>query len=278
MAQGKLPSFDRPPVIETVLGVQFQPLPELTNAHLGVFWRRLGPDWPNVSDAPPLDPAFEQFDEKRAWGGPILQLKLTQEPAGRLRIRNATEDQMLQVQNGRLHYNWLGKDGGEYPRYKNTIRPGFDKALATLKEFLAEESIGELKLNQWEVTYVNHLLKGTVWNEPADWAGLFPSLAAPSAGTRAARLESFGGHWHYEIEPQRGRLHVELQHGRGASPDAPEMLEMKLTARGPIGAGEDEGLNVDQGLNLGHETIVTAFRDLTSPEAHKTWGISNDDT
>ena len=33
-----LPDYERPPVVETVLGVQFDSLPKFTNAHLGTFW------------------------------------------------------------------------------------------------------------------------------------------------------------------------------------------------------------------------------------------------
>src|SRR5947209_1584702 len=42
------PKLDRPPVVESVLGVQFAPL-ELTTAHFGVFWKSLGADWPKLS-------------------------------------------------------------------------------------------------------------------------------------------------------------------------------------------------------------------------------------
>lgn len=51
MDEQNLPSFERPPVIETMLGVQFQPLPALRSAHLGAFWKTLGEEWPVVLDA-----------------------------------------------------------------------------------------------------------------------------------------------------------------------------------------------------------------------------------
>ena len=48
-------SFERPPVVETVLGVQFKRLPGLTNAHLASFWRELGSDWPEIDFVPALE-------------------------------------------------------------------------------------------------------------------------------------------------------------------------------------------------------------------------------
>ena len=275
MAQQRLPSFDRAPVVETVLGVQFDLLQPLTNAHLGVFWKGLGAAWADVSDAPSLDPVFERFGAESAWGRSGFQFKFTQDPACRLRIRNAAQDRMIQIQNGRLHYNWLKQRDGVYPRYEETIRPEFDRMLGTLRSFLDSESLGELRPNQWEITYVNHIPRGTVWNEPADWMELFAALTGPTAGPQTVRLESFGGHWHYEIPPQRGRLHVELQHGRPSERDNPEHLVMKLTARGPVDTDGRNGLSLEEGLDLGHEAIVLAFKELTSPSAHRYWKIRN---
>jgi hypothetical protein len=61
------PSYLRPPVVETILGVQFKPLRGLQNAHLGAFWKTLGDEWPTVADAPPLEPQFERFDAGGMW-------------------------------------------------------------------------------------------------------------------------------------------------------------------------------------------------------------------
>jgi uncharacterized protein (TIGR04255 family) len=272
MTDDRLPSFKKPPVIETVLGVQFEPIAKFTNAHLGVFWKRLAGDW-TPADAPPLEPVFERFGEEEVWSREGLQLKVSQVPQLRLRIKNAAADRMIQLQNGRLHYNWLGQPGAEYPRY-SMVRPEFDKYLRKLEGSLAKESLGELCPTQWEVTYVNDFPKGTVWNNPTDWAELFSALPGPFGKTPPATLESFGGEWHYEIEPQRGRLHVRLQHGRRSPPDTGEVMKMILTARGPVRVQEGAGL--DEGLDLGHETIVRAFRDLTSQKAHDFWGLYYD--
>lgn len=272
MVDDRLPSFKNPPVVETVLGVQFRPLQKFSNAHLGAFWRQLGAEWPNVQDRPPLRPVLEQFAEQGAWAGIGPQLTLTQDPASRLQILNETRSRMIQIQNGRLHFNWLGEGGGKYPRY-SIVRPEFETVLAILKEFISGQDLGDLEPNQWEVTYVNHIPKGTVWNEPTDWSSLFPTLAGPFAGTSGVRFESVGGQWHFEIEPQRGRLHVELRHGSPASADSTELLKMTLTARGPVAQEESEGLSLDQGLDLGHKTVVTMFKNLTSPTAHEVWGL-----
>ncbi len=272
MTQDALPSFDRPPVIETVLGVQFDPIPKLTNAHLGAFWMTLGDEWPHVADAPKLDRVEERFGAEQAWGA-LIGLKLTQDPSSRVQIRNKDEDRMIQVQNGRLHYNWLGLHGGPYPRYKN-VRPAFDKIWDQFKQFLESRSLDAPKPNQWEVTYVNSMPKGTVWKDPLDWGKLLPGLGGPAISPNGVALESFGGEWHFEIPPQRGRLHVKVHPGKQGGPDGDEILRMDLTARGPV-SENGGGASLDAGLELGHRTIVNAFVDLTSRDAHDYWRLQN---
>ncbi len=263
-------SFNRPPVIETVLGVQFERLPGLTNAHLGAFWASIKEDWPRITDAPRLDDQFEEFGKRIHWAHGI-KLQVSQQILARVQIKNEAEDRMIQIQNCRLDYNWLGhRKRKEYPRYSK-IKPEFEQALKQFRNFITETGMGELVPNQWEITYVNHVPKGTVWETPEEWGKVFRSLPGLAVVPGGTQLEGLGGYWHFEIIPQRGRLHVELKHGYLSSSEHEEVLIMKLTARGPIDSSDDPDAGIDKGLNLGHETIVTSFRDLTSPESHEYW-------
>ena len=262
-------TFRHPPVVETVLGIQFERLEGLSNAHLGAFWAQWKSDWPSAVDAPPLEEQFETFGKNVGWHRAI-KLKLTQSPSARLQIRNAAGDRMIQLQNCRADYNWIGQPGQEYPRY-STVRPEFDRVLSGFGELVAEHDLGELVPNQWEVTYVNHMPRGTVWNAPADWPMVFRSLPGLAVVPEGMCLEGFGGHWHFEIQPQRGRLHVELQHAFVEGPEKKEVLALKLTARGPISKEADAMAPIDSGLNLGHDAIVTSFERLTSRQAHDYW-------
>ena len=292
MTTKPLPSFKRPPVVETVLGVQFEPLRGFRNAHLGAFWKFLeacwkGPDDPwttldadwrgvsKVADATPLDAAFELFGERQTWGGVGPRLKISRDPSSRIQIRNASGDRMIQLQNGRLHYNWLGHHDSEYPRYSR-VRPEFDLVFAQLRDFVSQEGLGEIEPNQWEITYVNHLLKGTVWNNPSQWVGVFASLPGITNYPGSMHLESFGGEWHWEIEPQRGRLHAKVVHGRSGQGENDELLRLTMTARGPIAREGGPGLSLEEGLDLGRELIVKTFVQITSQAAHEYWGLRDD--
>lgn len=262
-----------------VLGVQFEPLQHLTAAQLGVFWKGLGSEWPVVAELPPLQPQFERFGESLSWGGPGLELSIATMISPRLQIRTAKGDRMIQVQNGRLHYNWLRREGEEYPEYK-AVRPAFDRVLQSFSEFLRSEKpdtlptgAWELRPNQWEMSYVNHIPKGTVWDILGDAGRVFNVRPLLSSSPGGATLENFASEWHYEIPPKRGRLHVQLQHGQSQTEERTELLVLSLTARGPVRHTEGRVATLGIGLDLGHETLVQAFQDLTSEGAHTYWGI-----
>ena len=107
----------------------------------------------------------------------------------------------IQIQNGRLHFNWLGQGGAEYPRYE-TVSNEFFSHLNRFKQFLAGLDLGGFKPNQWEITYVNHIPKETVWNNPSEWS-FFRLLGNIGDSTDITEIESFAGEWHFLIPPDR---------------------------------------------------------------------------
>jgi uncharacterized protein (TIGR04255 family) len=164
--------------------------------------------------------------------------------------------------------------GGEYPRY-DRVRAEFDDAFSRFRAFVARENLGPLCPNQWELTYVNQILKGGLWNSPEGWGRIFrhPEILAVRLGD--VSVETFSLNWHGEIRPKRGRLHIDVQHGKlvlpDGSPNGPETVTLTLTSRGP--ANSDSELN--EGLNCGHDAIIAAFRDLTSETAQAHWGLTD---
>lgn len=263
------PSYERPPVVETILGVQFSPLPKLTSAHLGAYWASLGDEWPTTEDVPSLEPVFETFDLANNWAKVGGRLRARQHFPIRTRFRNADGNRMIQVQNGRFIYNWLAPKKFPYPGYE-AIREEFLTQFRQFVVFLTSTGMGLPKAEQWEITYLNHIPKGTVWNNPGDWSffrPLNPDFNRLSAGT----LESINGEWHYEIIPRKGRLHVTWSHSLRED-NQQELIVLNLTARGPCAASLSDAEIAMNGLDLGHTTIVTSFAELMTDEANQYWG------
>jgi hypothetical protein len=137
-------------------------------------------------------------------------------------------------------------------------------------------NIGELRLNQWEATYINQIPRGTVWQRPDDWTFFSPLRCVPTIDG-IVEGEEFTGEWHFVIPDKRGRLHIQWQHALSAMPDEPEreIIQLTLTARGPLEPRANDTQPVLNGLDLGRETIVRAFAHLMSNEANKHWGLIN---
>jgi uncharacterized protein (TIGR04255 family) len=260
------PKFEHPPIVELVLGVQFAPL-HLTTAHLGLFWKQyLGKGWPRVTEVPPLPEQREVFADHPVWGVATIQVS-TMPTHLRLQITNEAGDRMIQAQNTRFHYNWQKKEG-VYPSYKD-VRGEFDQMFDLFQKFVNDEGLGAIRPNQWEITYIDFVPPGGLWQSPADWGKVLPGLLSKEPAPEGLKLENPSSEWHYEITPRRGRLHVNLALGKieGASEGG---LLLQTTGRGPI--DKDTSPDLGSGLDLGHDMIIQAFMHFTSDEAQRAWG------
>ncbi len=157
MAEMILPKFDKPPVVETVLGVQFSPLGGLSAAHVGWFWKKhLDADWTRTIEVPRLPDQFERFGDEKAWKtGPGIHFTAGGESM-RIQLVRADDERMIQVQNTRFIYNWRKKKG-EYPSY-DKLRPEFDDHLDSFRRFARGAASGR----QSSVTTA---LNGWAWDQ-----------------------------------------------------------------------------------------------------------------
>ncbi|MFZ5620858.1 MAG: TIGR04255 family protein [Pseudomonadota bacterium] len=267
-----LPKFDSPPVIETVFSAQFSPLPGYKNAHSGWFWKNYLPnEWAEINHAPPITDVLERFGDERRWAAaPGIAFAIGDTP-DRLQIMCSDRERMIQIQNSRFAYNWKHHPGSEkaYPGYE-VLLPEFEDGLNNFKAFVADAHLGDLNFNQWEVIYVNHIPKGDLWNTTNDWSSIIPSLVPPPAtDVEGQKFDTMRCEWQYVINEDVGRLYLSIAQARIATEKSQEVMEIRLTARGPIQA--DKGIDLLKGLEIGHASIVNTFAAITSVEAHQHW-------
>jgi uncharacterized protein (TIGR04255 family) len=266
-----LPDFDDPPVVETVLSVQFDPLPLVRTAHLGLLWNEYRALFPKTEERPGLDPVVEQFPESPVARVGLKFQAFEHPPIPRIWFTDNEGSEMIQVQNDRFIKNWRKEgEAGRYPHYDETIRPHFDRDYGIFLAFLAKNQLGTPRINQCEVTYVNHILAGQGWEHYGDIEKIFtfwrPPDFAPPGPAEDLRL-----HARFVIpgegEKPIGRLHVDVQPAVRISDDHP-MYVMHLTARGQAGDGVDF-------FDIGREWIVSTFKRLTTSSMHNIWRIKN---
>jgi uncharacterized protein (TIGR04255 family) len=270
MSSSGNPDYASPPVVETVLSLQFDPIERLNGPAFGLLWSQLKVEFPECHEAAYLEPAFERFDAPATWNLPGFEFKQGVPPT-RWQLSQPETGWMVQFQKTRFLVNWIGHDGRDYPRYP-AVREFFVRQWSRFLEFLHDQGIERPRLNQWEVTYLNHIPQGTVWTAPQDWT--FCKLLGNLPPSIALDFEGYHGSWQFAIPEQRGRLHCSWKHGfktskRDTTREADKIVVLELTARGPL---QDQG-DPFVYLDLGRQTIVTTFEQLMTDAANKYWGI-----
>lgn len=275
LTSSPLPDFDRPPVVEVALSLQFKPLELLRSPHLGLLWSAFRDGgFSRVEDHGELEPAFEDFDAKPSLRvGIRMQAFSDAPPLPRVWFLNEAQNELLQFQRDRFIVNWRqGAEAEPYPRYAS-IRNRFRSAFDTLVGFLKSEKLGEIFPTQCELTYVNHMPAGQGWEQLGDvervamvWKNMYSDsyLSVPEDVAFGMRHRM-----HDEKGSPLGRLYITF-HPAIRATDGTSIFAMNLTAR-----GEPKPANLEGSLNLfdlEHEWIVRGFASVTSPQMHEIWG------
>ncbi len=256
-----LPDFDAPPVIEVVCGVQFSPL-GFPAPLVGTFWQDRRDDYPGITDRPLIAPRVEKFTSQ-AEGLNITFEPSEAPPLPRTVFEDSSGNWILQLQQDRLLHNWRKADSeDEYPRFPG-VYDRFRAAWEAWKEFWAEEGDGDIDVNQYELTYVNHVPAGDGWSELSQIGEVFEDLRWHSDHQFLPQPESLNWRLQFPLPNRAGRLHVAVQQALRRSDHRP-VLVCEMTAR-----GFDRESSMEDWFLLAREWIVRGFADLTTEHAHK---------
>jgi uncharacterized protein (TIGR04255 family) len=261
-----LPEYDRPPVVEMAIGVQFRPLDMLRGLSLGPLRELWRADYPRIEEQPALVPALEgspQLAQQR------LQLDFVPRPPVRQWFLNASGAELVQVQPDRLLVNWRADDEitTKYPRYPY-MRSVFQRRFTEVAQFTINEGLGELEVNQAELTYVNVIETtiddlGRVDQFLKGWSGTPTHHLGEPEQSRLTLTFLVPG-----IGQPPVRLHVEVNPARKLN--GKPVLFLTLTVRGDAGGPSlSETLKF---LDAAHDHLVKSFDELTEDSMHETWG------
>lgn len=255
-----LPKFARPPLVETVLGLDFEPIPNFTVPHFGLFWNFVREDYPNSTVQPPLVSNIEEFSENQKQQ---LTLSFSQVPEIRCWFDDQSGEWLVQIQRNRFISNWRSKQGSSlYPHYEKVLSR-FWKEWGRFNEFLQAEGFNTPKVLQCEVTYINHIVAPF-----ADAGRIFPSLAGLKGGNFLPLPEAVALNLVHTIPENRGRLYLSLQTVLRHA-DLRDVLQLSLTVKVlPKSSNESD---INQAFSLGREWAVRGFADFTSEEMQQQW-------
>jgi uncharacterized protein (TIGR04255 family) len=265
-----LPKYENPPVIEVVCGILFRPIERMLAPHLGLLWEKYKRDHPSCQEVPPLAPVIERFEETPAQ---TVELELSNRPLlPRIWFVTSNGTGIIQIQTDRFLYNWRRVRGeDEYPHYHQVVEM-FRDHLAKFELFLGEAEIGTIEPLQYEITYVNHIPRGSGWTNLNDIDKVFPDLAWRGDQERFLPAPE-GINWRtaFVLANRTGRLHASVRHVVRPQ-DRRRIVLLELTARG---MGDDMcGEGMWTWFDLAHEWIVRGFADLTGEEVQRNiWGL-----
>ncbi len=209
-----LPDFDDPPVVETVLGVEFAPLEKWSIPHFGLFWHEVRDEYPGFEVQPPLDSQIERFGRevrREARQPQMVKFEVLSQPPIRCWFIDQSGRRLLQVQNDRFVHNWRKVGPAEtYPRYES-IRPIFEREWERFCRFLESNALGTPEVRQCEVSYVNHLDQGKGWQTFADLGNVIACWSGTPTGRFLPAPEDVGLKTCYLMPDNQGRLHIQLQ-------------------------------------------------------------------
>ncbi len=266
-----LPNFESPPVVEVVLGVQFERISGFKAIHAGFLWEKFRDGFPLTQEQPPLSPVFETFGTNTGRNVPKFEFVSGPPPTPRLWFLDNEQTQLIQFQPDRFIHNWrkVQKDD-VYPRY-GKIKADYQGELSILREFFDDLLLGELRPNQCEVSYVNHIISLADEDLCSQPGKVFQFLGKSFAPEVFDKLEDTRFQMRFPLfsddDTPVGRLHVNAQ--PGLSSDGTPMIELTLTARGvPLSPTVEAA---SQFLDFGRDKIVRAFAALTTEEMHNRW-------
>jgi uncharacterized protein (TIGR04255 family) len=268
-----LPDFARPPLVEVALSVQFNTLEGLRTPHLGLLWTDFRDRFPKFEEHPPIPPMTEKFGLRPAPAPSFSVDLMNVPPLPRCWFLNEAGTELIQVQQDRFIRNWrkVGT-GDEYPRYER-IRKSFEEDFSRFVAFVRREKLGEMKPNQCEVTYVDHVIGGEGWARHGQIDEVVTLWAKRKADAFPPEPEDVRFAVRYLIPSSEGeplgRLHFELQPGILKAENRP-IFVLNFTARGRPETEDIDG--VLKFFDLGRDWAGRAFVAVTSERMHEAWG------
>jgi uncharacterized protein (TIGR04255 family) len=252
---GPLPEFERPPVIEVAVGLEFLPLDALNTVELVRLHDRWSADFPEIRLQPELPSASQMaFQIPMVFGTGV--------PPVRLWSLTPDENLLIQVQADRIFFNWRYTVGDtSYPRY-SALEEQFARRWEQLLSHLSDLASPAPQVTVAEVTYVNRIdlidssdpadILTFIRDEPFLWP-----LQAMRVQRDSVFPEETG--WVGSLVLRAGNVE-------------PKVLNLDVVTRVSLTEGAQSPSSVMEALEFAHQVGVRSFAAATTQRMHKVWG------
>lgn len=266
-----LPLFERPPVRDVSMAIQFQQLP-LRAVDLGRLRQLLEERYPHVEERPPIPLQVENFMRGHK---PELEFQFSimeRPPIPMIIFTSADRSSLVQVQGDRFACAWRRTDASDYPRYLH-LREEFIRNVALFNNFVIQASGTDFQVTQAEILYINDLALPSgarpdvlAHAVPSPYPTEQPEHSAVSAVNIAHSItfRNADGIDYARLNIKADPILVEHE----------QVLRLSLLYRGEPYERTRQGTGLPHlmgFLDEGHDQIVRGFAANTTDEAQQPW-------
>ena len=248
--------YENPPINEIVCGILFDEIKGLQTGHFGTLWQKFKPDFTATGDHSPINPIPQEDSNNR---GAF--------PLPRVWFVHRDDNEVIQAQRNRFYHNWRRRrPDDKYPGYETVIE-NFEKYLSSFQEFLAEEKLGNLVPNRYELTYINLISENAGWETLNSLEPIFPNFVSLKDRNKLlADIRGIDWQMTFGLPNDSGQLQLSIRNVRRA--DDRHLLQIEFTAF------SNELYNpMRNWFDSAHEAIIDVFSDMMSDEIqYQFWG------
>ena len=258
----KLPSFDNPPVIEVVIGVQFESLSRFHIPHVGVLWDCLDrKKYPTCEEVAPL----HGYEDERV-------IVYEKPPMPRIWFIGEDQSSVVQFQKDRFLYNWRKNPdpevGKPYPRYSKVIK-GFYDNIQNFQSCIKSLDIEAINPQRLEISYIN-IIPLELFGGAANIGKILKDVSWMNKNRALPEPHRVNVDWQFKVKKISALLDLRINTAQ-VQKTGEEILRIELTVKGQ--APHKDIRKCRAWFDTAHETIVTGFKDITTANAHKMWGL-----
>lgn len=245
-------TFERSPVTEVVLGVQYDRPVFSINDEVDIYVK-FREDYPQIEEVPPLPSVIEAPDTPQT-------AQVLKNWASRKHFISPQRDRLVQIQPDRILFNWR-KEGQQnnYPRFK-VVLDNFMRILS-----VAEADTDRRQAhNQYEMSYIDHIPLKSFDLEYYDISAVF-DIMTPGPSYKNISVSYSVAH-----EEVGGVLNSSIK--SGLRRDTKERIFVfEATCR-----GFHNGTTVDNWFVAAHNLLLEHFHSIISSKAKSAWGFKEE--
>ncbi|MDA0159570.1 TIGR04255 family protein [Solirubrobacter ginsenosidimutans] len=271
-----LVTFERPPLNEVYLSVQFATDVSDEAVALAEFWPLIRADFPTLERHPALPPVEETFDVPPKVGPPNLPFRIgTGAMPQRYWFVSADSTRLVQVQPDRFLFNWRRvRPDDEYPRFRALV-PEFERLFEAFVQVLSADQRKAATAAWAEVGYINHV-------DAPDELRPGGHISLDRIFTFVSKIDATAFDPVEDMQLQvrstirddgdapLGRIYLSATPAYRNADQMP-IYVVELIARGRPGGSEPKDLA--NFFARGREMVVDAFCSVTTTEMHDAWGL-----